>query len=486
MTAMPRTPVQLAAAIGFAPDVRRSFDWTHLGQSELPVGALLRLLRDEPHLCPPRSGHLGNWDDIALGRAGAMDFNLAICGGGLGYPLIYAFNQTEDDARAGGDWVYLPGSLARRGERMALPLATWDGQRFAVRDRAHPLFVPFVRTELAGEALALTQVHGRAMQRLATRHGLAFRLEASIIYAHRARLAPMLATLLEGAAQRENPRRAFADLISHAASLDGRSTRAAMRRDAHGYWLDGDCFASIEALIDAVFATFQAVAEPDAFFARIAQLPPRLPVMSGLLVGVLSAMLATHYPDADPVAQRAALTQPFNLHFHWGARDMAGFPPRRRGYFAERTTTRSIRQICDALVAAHGVDPLMFALMPAALFLLCPADAHPGDAAALAELFARVQAGTSVYAGSTDDRMMGEVDRIVRAWLDDAGAPLDAAGASLSPYFLHRFTARRGVVHDTEVPEASRPVEPEGFRALSLRQACMIIGALTDALGSPT
>jgi hypothetical protein len=476
VNAAPRTSPDLAAALGIAPEPGRSFDWIHLGQSELAIGALMHAIRNEPGLCPPRSGHLGNWEDIALGRAGALDFNQAICGSGLGYPLIYAFNQTEDEARTAGDWIYLPGSLARRGERFVLPLSTWDGAGWVRRDREHPLFVPFVRTEVDGEVLALTELHWRRMQAIARRGALQFRLEAAILHAHRARVAPMLAALLEAASRRDNPRRAFADLISHAAALDGRVARTSIRRDAAGYWLDDQCFASTEAVVEAMFLPFEAVAEPGAFFDRIARgdVPPRLPVMAGLLVGVLSAILATHYPCAAPV------TRTCNLHCHWGARDMAGYPPRRKGYFAERTTTRSIRQICDTLVAeCPGVDPVFFVLMPAAVFMLCPADAHPRDGDALAELFARVAAGTAAYAGTTDDRMMAEIDRIVRAWLVTA-QPV------LSPYFLNRYTARRGVLHDTEVPAASRAAEPDGFRRLSLRQACMIIGALTGALGSPT
>lgn len=472
---MPRSPLEFAAALRVTPNPARSFDWTHLGQSELSIGALVHLLRDEPLLSPPRSGHIGNWEDIALGRAGAMDFNHAICSKKLGYPLIYAFNQTEDDALASGDWVYLPGSLASRGARVSLPLSTWDGVRFVRRSREHPLFVPFVMTELGGETLPLTQVHWRRMQAISH---LRFRLEAAILHSQRARLTPMLAALLEAAAHRDNPRRAFGDLISHVASLDGRVARSSIRRDAAGYWLDDDNFPSTEALVEAIFLPVAAVAEPGEFFDRIGRLRRRLPIMSGLLAGVFSAILATHYPDV--AFDRDTMARPYNLHFHWGARDMAGYPPRRKGYFAERTTTRSIRQICDTLISEFSdFDPLFFILMPAAVFMLCPADVHRGDSEALASLFSLVREGTAAYAGTTDDRMMGEVDRIVHAWLV-------TAQAKLSPYFLNRFNARRGVLHETEVPEASRAAEPDGFLELSLRQACMIVGALTDALGRPT
>jgi hypothetical protein len=469
---MPRTPLELVSALGLTPDRARSFDWTHLGTSDQPLGALFRLLRSEPNLSPPRSGHLGNWEDISLGRAGAMDFNQAICANGLGYPLIYAFNQTEDDALAGGDWVYLPGSLASRGWRVVLPLSTWDGTRMVRRGREHPLFVPFVMTELAGERMALTELHARRM------HGLdrfRFRFEATVIHERRDQVRPLLAALLEDASRRDNPRRAFADLISHAACLDGRVARTTVRRDADGYWLDDVCFRSTEALVEATLQPFAAVAEPARFFAEITAQPARLPVMAGLLVGVLSAMLSTHYPDI--AIDRATMTRPFNPHFHWGARDMAGFPPRRRGYFSEKSTTRSIRQICDTLVAAFpDLDPLYFILMPAAVFMLCPADVHARDGELLASLFDQVEVATAVYAGTTDDRLMAEVDRVVRRWLIDAQR-------ELSPYFLNRYNARRGVLHDTEVPEASNAFEPDGFRRLSVRQACAVVGALTDALG---
>ena len=52
---------------------------------------------------------MGNWEEIVQGRARVMDFNKAICASGLGYPLIYCFNQTEDEALLAGDWAYLPG-----------------------------------------------------------------------------------------------------------------------------------------------------------------------------------------------------------------------------------------------------------------------------------------------------------------------------------------------------------------------------------------
>lgn len=401
-----------------------------------------------------------------------MDFNRTICAGGLGYPLVYAFNQTEADGRR-GDWVYLPGSLARRGEREELPLMTWDGAGFALRTREHPLFVPFVATVVDGAWSPLSRVHTERMRQLP---GMGFRVEADTIYQRSDDVRAMLAILLERATESANPRRAFSELIGHAARLDGRITRASIQRDGAGYWLNDQRFDSTAALVGAALAPFAAVADPDRFFAELGGCPEQLPVMSGLLVGLLSALFGTHYPGVGN--PDGALTSPFNPHFHWGARDMAGFPPRRRGYFAEKSTRRCLRRLCDILSDEHSIDPLLFVLMPAAIYLLCPADAHPRDAELLAGLFERVSNETSGFADATDDRAMSAVDSVVRSWLV-------TARPHLSRYLLHRFNARRGVIHDTAVPCSSSAVEPDGFAEATLRQACMIVGALVDALSEP-
>ena len=145
---------------------------------------------------------------------------------------------------------------------------------------------------------------------------------------------------------------------------------------------------------------------------------------------------------------------------------MAGYPPRRNGYFIERSTTRSLRRICGALVEHfRDVDPICFLLLPAAVFMLCPSSAHPPDAELLGELFRAVEQDP------------GSVEEETQAWLTRR------AGA-LSPYFLNRFGARRGVLHVGDLPRAGWPLEPPGWRTLTFRQACMVVGALYAAVQS--
>jgi hypothetical protein len=470
-----RTPVELMDALGLSSaidvdtlasrDASSAYGYVHVGRQPLPIGRLRDVLRQETALTPPRTGHLGNWEDIALGRAGAMDFNQAICASGLGYPLITCFTQTEADD-AGGDWVYMPGSIVERGTREILRLFTWDGSGFTRRSRERPLFCPFVQTEQDGTLVSLIELHWQRMQAI---EGFRFSPEAQVIVDHQDLVRPMLALLLEEAAQQDNQRRAFGDVISHAVAPDGTVTRAELTRDGDGYWL-GDCFyRTTDALVEHALMPFRAVTEPRRFFESVGQLPARVPVMSHLVIGILSAISATHYPD---LRDRAAVTQPFNPHLHWGARDMAGFPPRRNGYFVERSTTRSLRRICAALLTHFpAFDPVCIVLLPAAAFMLCPSSAYPLDAELLSCLFQRLGPDDGRMPA---DRLQEAVEGITTSWLEHNA---DA----LSPYFVNRFWPRRGVMHVGALPASGTQIEPDGFHGLSFRQACMVVGALYQA-----
>ncbi|KAB1979145.1 DUF6025 family protein [Streptomyces triticiradicis] len=438
----------------------------HLGTRDVRVATLLDAVRAEPGLLPPRSGHLGNWEDIALGRSGPMDFNTAVCGGGHGFPLIYGFTQTEAD-EAGGDGVYLPGSLVERGRRQVLSLYTWDGRAFVRRDRSRPLFCPLVQAEVDGALVPLVEVHWQRMRALT---GYRFELEATRLVAHAPLVADMLCVLLEEAAGKENPRRAFAELISHAARLDGRVSRCELRPDGSGYVLDGHRFGSARALAEAALLPLRALTEPRWFFEQQASLPPVLPVPSHLLTTALSALLGADYPDAGPWDERRPVApgtteDGFRVHLHWGARAMAGCPPRRGGYFGRKSTARALRGIVGPLVRDFAeAHPLCFVLLPAPVFMLCPPDTSEGDAHELAGLFKTV---LSAPPEAAYDTALG--------WLAESRS-------HLSGYLLDRFRDGSGVPHDGAHRDPAVPVEPDGFRDLTLRQASALVAAFEEAL----
>ena len=474
-----RSPLQIIDALGLgdAIDVGAmaggtcAFKAVHMGESDLPIGSLLDLIRTDAALCPPRTGHIGNWGNIGLGRAGAMDFNKAICAPGYGYPLLYCFTQTEAETPRQGDWGYLPGSLVDGDVRTPLRLHVWDGTEFAPCGHAVPRFTPFVQAELDGGLRPLTEVHARRLQPMGP---IPFKLEQAIFAEHEATLRPLLTVLIDEARSRDNPRRALQDLISHCVALDGTLTRCDLALDGRGYKLGETYYPSTGALVEHVLVPFRAVARPRQFMAEIARLPAQLPLASNLLIAVLSAILETHLPGGVLPASR--VIGPINPHLHWGGRDMAGYPPRNRGYLLEDTKLRSLKRMCATLVANFPtVQPLCFVLLPATVFMLCSTTAHPGDADLLANLFKQVQ---SVANDTGAGNAARGIETVTRAWHE-------IEGVKLSAYFHDRFGPRRGGLLAGDLPAVSDPIEPAGFRELTLRQASAIVGALYQ-IGSTT
>ncbi len=446
------------AADGLA-EGSRVFTPVHLGTRDVPIGRVLDVIHSHEGLLPPRTGHLGNWEDIAQGRAGAMDFNTAICGGGHGYPLVYGFTRTEADSE-GGDEVYLPGSLVNQGRREALPLYTWDGTRFVRRDRARPLFCPLVRTERDGALTALITVHWERMLRVP---GYRFVNWARSLLDNEALLLDMLCVLLEEASAGKHPQRDLSELISHAARLDGQVDRCALVRDDRGYLLDDCRYPSARSLAEAVVLSLRALAEPDWFFSHIASMPAVLPVPSLLLTNVLFAMFGDHRPEQTGIPDEG----PFITHLHWGARAMAGCPPRRSGYFGRRSRLRPMRDITGTLVRDFpDAKPVCFVLLPAQVFMLCPPGSSFRD---LDQVGGVIKAVRAADPESAHDVALREVA---------------SRAEEFSGYLRARFRPESGVPRDGESREGDVPAEPEGFRELTFRQASAIVAAFEEVCGA--
>lgn len=487
VTAITTTPVQMLAQLNMLDKLQGlkdrkitllesfvnrtcSFDWIHLGTTNVKIGTLLSLFETTPHLLPPRTGHIGNWEQIARGRSRMMDFNKAICSQGYGYPLIYCFNQTESNDLQRGDSVYLPGSVIEQDERIELPLYTWNGKGFVEQSRENPLFTPFVQTKWDGKLIPLIQLHKNRMQKF--QGMMNFRFESTVVQKHESSIKRILYELLDDARRHENPRSLHQDLISHQVTLDGRMYRADLICEGEGYRMGESTYSSLTELVEATMLPFQAVNEPEKFFSRIGSIPRSLPLISNVVMRIFSCIFGTHYPDTN--IDRSLMTIPFNPHFHWGARDMGGYPPKRKGYFASRSKIRSYRRICDTIIDKFPeIDPIMIIMIPAVVFSLCPADVYEKDSHLLAKLFEQVKNATDHLSGEPDEMML-EVERVTGQWLSEARS-------SLSKYWMSRFTPKSGILNGEKVHDFSNPIEPDGFRELTFQQACMIVGVLMES-----
>lgn len=445
----------------------KGFDWVHLGSTDIKIGKLLSVIETTPHLSPPRTGHMGNWEQIVRGRSGIMDFNNSICAQGYGYPLLYCFNQTESDGR-NGDWTYLPGSIVSNHNRMELPLYTWNGVEFEKRTRERSFFTPFVQVEWEGKRAPLMHVHIHQMNKF---QGMDFRLETAVLYERASLLKEILHELLDYTRRQENPRSLFQDILSHQVALDGEMCRVDILLEGSGYRMGKIYYANLEEMVEAAMLPLQAIHEPDIFFKQISTAPTHMPIISNVLMRILSAIFNTHYPDVT--IDRSLMTQPFNPHFHWGGRDMAGYPPKKNGYVSAKSKLRNYKRISNVIIDKFPeVDPIFFVLIPAAVFSLCPTDVHENDSKLLAALITRVKNETDHLIGRREV-MMEEIERVTLQWLSEERV-------HLSRYFLSRFRPRAGILTDGESHESSRPIEPEGFRDLTFQQACMIVGTLME------
>ncbi|WP_394938088.1 DUF6025 family protein [Psychromicrobium sp. YIM B11713] len=434
---------------------RRSIAAVHLGLGEVSIGEALKLMEADQSLTPPRTGHLGNWSDIAATRAGPMDFNSTICGQRYGYPLIYGFTRTEA-AAPGGDEAYAPGSIIDQGRRIELPIYTWNGQRFVRRERAEPLFCPLVQVEHAGSIQPLATLQ---WQRMVHEAPYAFTSWAAVLLRNRTLVAALLTELI-GRAAAQGRSQAFDEIISHAVALDGTVDRGALVPEGSGFSLAGSYYPDASSVAEAALELVSALVEPEAFFDRIGSVPQQLPVISLQCTNVLFALLSTHRHRGErgPVAE-----SPYQVHLHWGARAMAGAPPLRSGYLIRTTAQRSLRALLDPLLEGYPqVQRTVIALLPAAVFMLCPTSREPRDAELLSELFSATAGLGAEHAGEK-----------ARAWFVEHAE-------QLSSYLRGRFLPGSGVPREgAPLPEACS-VEPEGFRKLGIAEACAIVAAFEE------
>lgn len=464
---MARHPIEVLQTLDLVESIgletimaqERSYECIHIGSHAVQLSSLLSGLAMEKNVKPPRTGHIGNWNDIVAGLAGPLDFNHSICKGGYGYPLIYCFTQTEAevDGQRYGDWVYRPGSVMHHGKKGHLPLFTFDGRDFVARERDTPWFCPFVMTGIDGTRVPLIDFHIRRWTELT---GVTPCLEAQFIVENTEIVKALLTVLLESAAERVNSRRAFQDIFSHTVTKSGRVERANIRKDSQGYWLEDHYYGTTKALVDAAFIPFLAVTDPANTLMNMRCFPNRIPLISHLLVSIITSILGTHDP-------RGTMSKkPFMAHLHWGARDMAGYPPVRHGYLVQKSTIKSMRSMCDTIRANfQEISPLVIVLLPASMFMLCPLMAYPGDSDCLSKLF-------GLIGGSADQ---GRISGIVRGWLK-------TNQERMSDYFFNRFKPSFGFSTAIPTPEYGGTVQPHGFQNLTTQQACSIVGAMMEVL----
>ncbi|WP_427110072.1 DUF6025 family protein [Lysinibacillus xylanilyticus] len=433
------------------------FSWLNIGTTDITISNFLDFLKNNRNnILPPRSGHIGNWEAILQGKAGMMDFNNLIVKENYGYPLIYCFNQTEDRNLEMGDIVYLPGSLIDNGKRVELDLYTLDimERKLIKRNRENCYFTPFTFTKVGNEFISLIELHFR---RLKGKVDFTLKLEPQIIMDNLVEYRKILKLLLTESLKKKNPESILQHIFSHKITLDGEMSRTKILYES-GYFYLGEDKYNMEDLIETSIIPFLAANNPKKFLQLQKGLPPQVPLISNMMIGIFTAVFELNLVNVKG--------KDLNIHYHWGARDMAGYPPFKNGYFSSKSHRKSYKRILEILVTYDkNIKPIYFVIIPAVVFSLCPSNMYQTDSAIMKILFNRIK-----NLSLTEDIIL-EVERWYFEYQNE-----------MSDYFKNKFKVKSGILQSKQYLKDELDIyeinELEEFRELTFRQACVAVGML--------
>ncbi len=451
---------------------KRPFSWINLATLDLKIGQVTDTLHGSSALNPPRTAHLGGvWHNIARGGGAELALNNVVTQEGFGHPLIFDVNQTPSVTTEGnrvvqrGDTLYWPGTIFN-GHAQDLPLLTWEDKNFIERDRRQSYFVPFVMTKEGDELLPLTYVHRQDMKNI---ENYPFRFLSDILVQNEPFVRKIFTNLLTRAVLDDevNVNNKYLALIAdRIVRQDGVVMDAPIRSTVNKKFRIGDQeYNSAEELADLMMLPYRIASNPELLY-QMKDYPKFVPLLTKEMVATLMAVLETHLnPNTSSM-------QPINSHLHWGAFLMAGAPPKHSGYFSGNAA--AIGTLLTLMrVDNPDINPIYYVLIPAAPFVLWPSKTHQPDIDAMNELVARVHLRTDDFCGKPGLIQSGVSD-VVSDW-----AVRD--GQKLSPYMISRFSPLDST-RTHHLPESGELVKPQGFDALTFRQASMLVGELKEQI----
>jgi len=441
------------------------FDWFHTGKLSMTVGDMCELIGGLG-IKPPRTGHLGNWQEIAAGRACALDHNGTVCGKKLGFPLITDFNQTENSAMDSGDTVYLPGSIVNQEKREELKIFTWNGNQIVERSRNGSYFVPFVFTPIEGTLMPLTLI-----QRNNCRDIRETKFISSLVVENKDIFKEAMRRIIDCILTEKNCPIRLSDLVDRVVFTDGSLSKVELSYSGGCFKINNESYKNFDSLFDAILLPFQIAHDPRCLTEHIQDIPQFMPFLSLPFSCVLDYVFNNYVPQCSWSAGKG--TDLFNVYFEWGAFGSAGYPPRSKGYYKQKV--RLIKNIYRLVTRAiPEIKPLLYILLPSTIFNLLPNSAYSSDIYCITELFEKVSGEMATLKKGVDSELvMKKIEQTVKQWFEQSKN-------HLSQYYVGRFAKNRCVYHQTQYHEHGQFVDIPQFDKLTLQHACMILGALHE------
>ncbi len=434
---------------------------------DIKISRLIEIKDRVAKLCPPRSGHIGNWRLIAKCSSGPLDFNAAICRDNiLGYPLAFDLTSTETLDGLRGDGVHMPGSIISDGRRSLLTLSTYNGREWIERERTRNWFVPMCLAECNGERIPLTTLQ---RQQDAYCDGWSMSYYSNLISKHENEVRCYLKAIFSRASSGPEAIAIAKLCFSNIARRDGRIEKAVFKLKCGRIECNGVANITLDQLAEWFIFGVNCARSGSFLLENIRDAPPLMPLFSGALNMIIYALTMADYPDIA-VGHSPIAAVPLNAHLHWGATQMAGVPPAINGYFDRNRSDYA--KVYSIVYEAMGWDrgPLYFVALPAAGFVVCPNSNFPQDLDHCEELY---KLASQCHLDSVSERAPDYMilrDR-VQSWCT-------TNRRSLSKYFLSMFNPIRSVSSGEGAVPNGKPILSQAFRNLTLRQACALSAAL--------
>ncbi len=433
--------------------------WIHLGYSGVTIEELITFIKNNSTLSPPRTGHLGNWQEILKGRSSALDHNYFVCKNNLGHAYITDFTLTESKDLSFGDSVYLPASIIEKGRRTFLPLYYFnENHQWTKCSEEQSYFCPFICTKNNNDLVPLTQ-----KQRNIFPNEFKVKYISDTFNKYKNEIKKIFILLLSECTK-ENSKISPNDLVDRTVSLQGVLKREKLHY-LSGKFLLGDYeFRNIEHLADEMFESIIASTNLFNFIETNAH-KKHIPFLSLPLMCVLDYIVYqienhAHLKNMNTVC-----------YFEWGAFGSAGFPPWSKGYYSQKFPT--IKQIYKVI---HNHDPqlyknFLFILIPSTVFNLLPNTLFKNDEILLNPIF---QGGKDILIQQpnlSSDILMKEIETFCLK---------NVRREKLSWYFNKRFAAQRTIQHEHEINELGDVFNTQAFSNLTFQLASMILGFFAE------
>lgn len=450
-----------------------SFAWVNLANKPLKLSKLFEFIKYNPYVVPPRTGHVGNWNDIIDGYISYRNDNTIICSQEkTGYPLIFDLTQTEDMLMKTGDLTYLPGSVIDQGNRRLLTYFTWDGNNFIERSRENSLFVPFVLTKVNDTLIPIIKVH---QDRYKKYEHINFIMFSSVILKKREFIKKILNAVIDDIIKEDKQEHELKFIINRVVTLDGQVFYNNVRINDNCFYVGETKYDNVSSLVDAILYPYMAAANPDEFFSNIKNMPNCMPLLSNHFSVILTSILYTHLPNNWDNSKSILASYNCNTHIQWGGIEMAGYPPRDLGYFHRevryvRTIHRRILKLFD------NIEPIYFILLPSSIFLLWPNDYHPKDLVLIEELIYMINIEESL-SGLSHKALYNKINDKVNNWIKKVEN-------QLSDLFKNRFISNKPSIYSNYKVKKNIFLEPKGFSDLTIQQASMLVSSLFEYFSS--